>query len=84
VRYSLAGAIHFALSARAGHASPAAALRYQHLAEDRDAVIADALSGLAESARTASRSDLLAGYSRDDEEGAPSRHARHNPPGLHF
>lgn len=36
------------LMARMGHASPAAALRYQHATEDRDAVIAAALSGLVE------------------------------------
>jgi hypothetical protein len=38
------------LMARAGHASPAAALRYQHATADRDVAIAAALSGLAESA----------------------------------
>lgn len=38
--------------ARAGHASPAAALRYQHATADRDAAIAAALSGLAEAAGT--------------------------------
>jgi integrase len=59
------------LMARAGHASPVAALRYQHAAEDRDAVIAEALSGLAESARSATMSNPPAGYSRDDEEGVP-------------
>ncbi len=36
---------------RAGHASPAAALRYQHATEDRDRVLADALSALAEPTR---------------------------------
>jgi len=65
------GATTRELMARAGHASPAALLRYQHAAEDRDAVIAEALSGLAESAHTASRSDPSAGYSRDDGEGVP-------------
>lgn len=34
------------LMARMGHASPAAALRYQHATRDRDRVIADALGGL--------------------------------------
>jgi integrase len=34
------------LMARMGHASPAAALRYQHATLERDAVIADALSEL--------------------------------------
>jgi hypothetical protein len=54
--------------ARAGHASPAAALRYQHAVEDRDVAIADALSGLAEMARSASALDAPAGYSRDENE----------------
>jgi integrase len=35
------------LMRRAGHASPAAALRYQHVTEDRDRVLADALADLA-------------------------------------
>jgi integrase len=55
------GATTRELMARAGHASPAAALRYQHAAEDRDAAIAEALSGLAESARTGSLPDTFAG-----------------------
>jgi integrase len=48
------GATTRELMARAGHASPAAALRYQHATADRDAAIAAALSGLAESARRVS------------------------------
>ena len=47
------GATTRELMARAGHASPAAALRYQHATADRDVAIAAALSGLAETARTA-------------------------------
>jgi len=35
------------LMARGGHASPAAALRYQHATKDRDKVLADALAELA-------------------------------------
>jgi len=35
------------LMRRAGHASPTAALRYQHATEDRDRVLADALADLA-------------------------------------
>ena len=62
------GATTRELMARAGHASPAAALRYQHPAEDRDAAIAEALSGLAESARKLPNWDPSAGYSRDDGE----------------
>ena len=65
------GATTRELMARAGHASPAAALRYQHAAEDRDVVIADALSGLAESSRTASLANPPAGYSRDDGGDEP-------------
>ncbi len=38
------------LMRRAGHATPGAALRYQHATEDRDAAMAAALAGLAESA----------------------------------
>ncbi len=41
------GATVAELQRRAGHASPAAALRYQHATEDRDRVLAEALSGLA-------------------------------------
>jgi len=36
------------LMARLGHASPSAALRYQHATADRDRVIAEGLSGLAD------------------------------------
>jgi integrase len=35
------------LMRRGGHASPAAALRYQHATEDRDRALADALAELA-------------------------------------
>jgi integrase len=35
------------LMGRLGHSTPAAALRYQHVAEDRDRAIAEALSGFA-------------------------------------
>lgn len=41
------GATVAELMYRAGHASPAAALRYQHATRDRDRVVADALSELA-------------------------------------
>lgn len=40
------GATLAELMARLGHSTPAAALRYQHAAQDRDRVIADALSKL--------------------------------------
>ncbi|HET6874914.1 MAG TPA: hypothetical protein VFH70_09060, partial [Acidimicrobiales bacterium] len=39
------------LMARMGHSSPAAALRYQHATEERDHVLAQALSGLAKQAK---------------------------------
>ncbi len=38
------------LMARLGHSSPVAALRYQHATEDRDEVLANALSALADAA----------------------------------
>lgn len=41
------GATLAELMARLGHSTPAAALRYQHAAQERDRVIADALSKLA-------------------------------------
>jgi integrase len=43
------GATLAELMARLGHSTPAAALRYQHAAQDRDRVIAEALSRLVES-----------------------------------
>jgi hypothetical protein len=39
------------LMRRAGHTSPAAALRYQHATEDRDRALADALGELAPKAK---------------------------------
>jgi integrase len=44
------------LMRRGGHASPAAALRYQHATEDRDKALADALAALSESASLGSGS----------------------------
>jgi len=41
------GAALAELMARLGHTSPGAAMRYQHAANDRDRVIAEALSRLA-------------------------------------
>jgi hypothetical protein len=64
------GATTRELMERGGHASPAAALRYQHAVEDREAAIAEALSGLAESARKLPNWDPSAGYSRDGDEDA--------------
>jgi integrase len=46
------------LMRRAGHASQAAALRYQHATDDRDRVLADALAGLAEQAEKEAREFL--------------------------
>jgi hypothetical protein len=45
---AVSGATTRELMARVGHASPAAALRYQHATEDRDTALAQALSGLVE------------------------------------
>jgi hypothetical protein len=53
-RAATQGAATRELTARAGHASSAAALRYQHATPDRDTAIAAALSGFAESARSVS------------------------------
>ena len=44
------GATVAELMRRAGHASPAAAMRYQHATEDRDRVLADALATLSKGA----------------------------------
>jgi integrase len=44
---AVAGATTAELMHRAGHASPAAALRYQHATADRDRALADALAQLA-------------------------------------
>lgn len=55
------------LMRRGGHANPAAALRYQHATEDRDAAIASALAGLATSAEVV---DLRPG----DAGANPSRY----------
>jgi integrase len=48
------GATVAELMRRAGHASPRAALRYQHATEDRDRALADALAGLAKPANITS------------------------------
>ena len=45
------GATLAELMGRLGHSTPGAAMRYQHAAADRDAVIARRLSQLAESGR---------------------------------
>lgn len=51
------GATTAELMHRAGHASPAAAIRYQHATYDRDRALADALASLAEGATVASLHD---------------------------
>lgn len=50
-----AGATTAELMRRAGHASPAAALRYQHAADERDKSLAEALGRMAASATTTPR-----------------------------
>jgi integrase len=50
---AVSGATLAELMARLGHSTPQAAMRYQHAAADRDAVIAEALSGLALAQRSA-------------------------------
>lgn len=52
------GAITKELMARLGHASPRAALIYQHATDDRDRAIAAALTGLVEGAGLASVTTL--------------------------
>jgi integrase len=47
------------LMRRGGHASPQAALRYQHSTKDRDRAIADALAGLATPATVTSYNQKL-------------------------
>ncbi len=49
-----AGATTADLMHRAGHASPNAALRYQHATKDRDRVLAEALAELAKPAKVVS------------------------------
>jgi integrase len=56
---SIAGATVPELMKRLGHSTPGAALRYQHMAEGRDAVIAEGLSVLAERAETKTQDELV-------------------------
>ena len=44
---ALSGATLSELMGRLGHSTPVAAMRYQHVAQGRDAVIAEALSKIA-------------------------------------
>jgi integrase len=53
------GATVAELMRRAGHASPTAALRYQHATEDRDRVLAEALSELAPLAKVLKFADSM-------------------------
>jgi integrase len=55
------------LMRRGGHASPAAALRYQHATEDRDRALADALAELAPVTRIHPRD----GRAIEDSNSAP-------------
>jgi integrase len=61
-----AGATVAELMHRAGHASPAAALRYQHATEDRDRALADALAHLA----TVQEIDPRDGRAIEGDEGS--------------
>jgi len=58
------------LMARMGHASPKAALRYQHATRDRDAAIARALSDLVEQAQPVQPLDTAAAADRQTPESA--------------
>jgi len=64
------GATTAELMHRAGHKSPAAALRYQHATEDRDRALADALAGLA-SAQITPIKKLRRGPSRQQRAQIP-------------
>jgi integrase len=54
---AISGATTRELMARVGHASPAAALRYQHATEDRDTALANAFSEMVKTPSVASISD---------------------------
>jgi integrase len=56
---ALSGATLAELMGRLGHSTAGAALRYQHVAEDRDAVLAEALSKLANADVVPIRADAL-------------------------
>ena len=60
------GATTAELMHRAGHASPDAALRYQHATKDRDRVLADALTKLATTAPVVAITPAAAASSRPD------------------
>ena len=63
------GATTAEIMRRAGHKSAAAAMRYQHATSDRDAVLAAALSKMAEAVPVITTPEssrgIFAGYSRD-------------------
>ncbi|MGH9108835.1 MAG: site-specific integrase [Acidimicrobiales bacterium] len=61
-----AGATTAELMRRAGHASPQAALRYQHATEDRDRALAAALAGLAPNAEVVAIKDARKQAEADD------------------
>ncbi|MGH9086953.1 MAG: tyrosine-type recombinase/integrase [Acidimicrobiales bacterium] len=76
---AISGATTRELMARVGHASPAAALRYQHATEDRDVALAEALSGLSRPAAVASISDTsrdIRGTGGDAEGTSAASQAR--------
>jgi hypothetical protein len=61
------------LMRRGGHASPAAALRYQHATEDRDRALADALAELAPVTRIHPRDGRAIDGSDSAPDAKPSR-----------
>jgi len=63
------------LMVRMGHASPKAALRYQHATRDRDAAIAHALSDLVEQAQPAEQPAA----DTDTDRGSPKKSAASGP-----
>jgi integrase len=64
------GATVAELMRRAGHASPTAALRYQHATEDRDRVLADALSELVPLAKVLRPADFSRTWGASDDAAA--------------
>jgi integrase len=83
------GATQRELMARLGHASPVAAQRYQHAAERRDAVIADALQAVIDAAARVGEPQERplpnpafsgpAGYSRDETSETPFEASKEDP-----
>ena len=66
------GASTAELMRRAGHASPQAALRYQHATEDRDRVLANALASLSTAASITTLADAADKLRTAEPDGGPA------------